>query len=305
MTPEEIMSRPPYRLTREQQETYFAKGFVLVEDIVPPDLLAELRKVTAALVEASRNDAESGPLYDIAPEHTAEAPKVRRFKRPVEMHEIYWRYASGFLADIAMDIVGPDVRFHHAKLNFKWCYDGDGSSDAVEWHQDIQFYPHTNYSPMTIGTYFEDTGEAEGAMRMIPGSHEGPLYDLYDSEGRWTGHVWPEEAKTLDAQKSELLCVPAGGLTIHNCRTLHASSPSQSPAARPLLLNAYASADAFPYTPHPTPTEHSGELVRGQRAQFAHHDPRPCPIPPDWSGGYTSIFAAQAGEDGSGERPAG
>jgi len=41
--------------------------------------------------------------------------------------------------------------------------------------------------------------------------------------------------------------------------------------------------------------------VRGQRARWAHHDPRPCMMPPDWSGGYTSIFAAQQEEDWEGE----
>jgi len=37
-------------------------------------------------------------------------------------------------------------------------------------------------------------------------------------------------------------------------------------------------------------------VVRGRPARIARHDPRSCPIPPDWSGGYTSIFAAQSGE---------
>ena len=46
------------------------------------------------------------------------------------------------------------------------------------------------------------------------------------------------------------------------------------------------------------PSSHSYEVVRGKPVKWAHHDPRPCQIPPDWSDGYTSIFAAQAGEDG-------
>ena len=52
------------------------------------------------------------------------------------------------MADVAADIVGPDVKFHHSKLNFKWAEGGE----EVKWHQDIQFWPHTNYSPATIGT---------------------------------------------------------------------------------------------------------------------------------------------------------
>ena len=90
---------------------------------------------------------------------------------------------------------------------------------------------------------------------------------------------------------------------MHNCRTVHGSPPSARADGRPLLLNAYASADALPYTPHPEPTPQMGQVIRGKPARWAHHDPRPCLIPPDWSGGYTSIFAAQAGEEGSGAAP--
>ena len=39
---------------------------------------------------------------------------------------------------------------------------------------------------------------------------------------------------------------------------------------------------------------HTGDIVRGEEAQFAHLDPRPCPVPPDWERqGYGSIFSVQ------------
>jgi hypothetical protein len=46
-----------------------------------------------------------------------------------------------------------------------------------------------------------------------------------------------------------------------------------------------------------------GAIVRGKPARCAHHDPRPCLLPPDWSGGYTSIFALQQEEDLNKDRP--
>ena len=39
--------------------------------------------------------------------------------------------------------------------------------------------------------------------------------------------------------------------------------PVAAADGRALLLNAYASADAFPYTPHPEPAPHVGEVIRG------------------------------------------
>jgi hypothetical protein len=70
-----------------------------------------------------------------------------------------------------------------------------------------------------------------------------------------------------------------------------------------LLLNVYSAADAMPYTANPLPSKYSGAIVRGKPARWAYHDPRPCMLPPDWSGGYTSIFAIQQAEDWSKDRP--
>ncbi len=294
MTPEEILSHRPRILSHAQREHYFEHGYVAVEGVVPADILAELVSATIGFVEASRSETRSGRMFDIGPGHAMAKPVLRRLKRPDERHDAYWRFASGMLADVAADLAGPDVVFHHAKLNFKW-FD---ETDAVKWHQDIQFFPHTNYNVFTIGCYLADTDLSNGPLGVLPGSHNGPLYDLYGSDENWAGCLNDEDAATVDMSKVAYLMGPAGSITIHNCRALHYSPSSKSPEPRPLLLNCYSSADAKPYSPHPDPSTHAYEVVRGKPVKWAHHDPRPCQIPPDWSGGYTSIFAAQAGEDG-------
>ena len=299
MTPEEVLSHPARVLTRKQREDYFSNGYLAVESLFSPDEVARIRAVVDEFVEKSRSESGSGDVFDLAPGHSAQAPRMRRFRRPHEQHALFWEVATGVLADVAADVVGPDVVFHHSKLNFKW---NDGH-DEVAWHQDIQFYPHTNYSPLTIGLLLQDTAIADGAVGFLPGSQADQLYDQYNDDGQWTGCLNPRDVETLDVGSAMYIEAPAGSITVHNCRTVHGSPPSTRPDGRPLLLNAYASADAFPYTPHPEPTPQMGKVIRGKPARWAHHDPRPCLIPPDWSGGYTSIFAAQAGEDGSGAAP--
>lgn len=293
MTPEEILALPPRVLTQEQREHYFSEGFVCVEDFVPADTLAELVSVTNGFVDQSRAESVSGNVFDIGPGHGPDTPVLRRLKGPDDRHAAYWNFAKGLMAEVAADLVGPNVVFHHSKLNFKW-FD---ESDTVKWHQDIQFFPHTNYNVITIGCYLSDTDMSNGPLAVKPGSHNQPLYDQYDSAGNWTGQLSDADAAGIDMGDVRHLTGKAGSITVHNARTLHYSPSSKSPMPRPLLLNCFTSADAKPYTPHPDPSSHAYQLLRGEAVKWAHHDPRPCQIPPDWSGGYTSIYAAQSGED--------
>ena len=294
MTPEQILSHPPRVLTQAQRESYFEKGYLLVENVVPDEWIERLRDVTNEFVERSREISESDAVWDLEPDHTAEHPRLRRLTSPVEQHAAYWEFASdSIVADVAADVVGPDVKFHHSKLNFKWAEGGE----EVKWHQDVQFWPHTNYSPATIGTLLYDCGPDQGPLGGLPGSHNGPLFDLYNDDGTWNGALSDADAASLDLENVEYMTGPAGSLTIHNCRTVHGSPPNQSDTGRPLLLYAYSSADAFTYTYNPIMSSYYGAIVRGNPARYAHHDPRPCQIPPDWSGGYQSLFATQQGED--------
>ena len=293
MTPEQILAEPPRVLTQDQRESYFDRGYVAVESLIPDDLIEKLREVTEGFLDRSRMVSRSDDDFDVADGHNEDSPRIRRLKMPDRQHAVYWEFATGLIADVAADLVGPDVVFHHSKLNFKW----DTGADDVKWHQDIQFYPHTNYSPLTIGAYLADTGMEDGPLMVLSGSHNGPLFDQYDETGNWMGCLSSEDAARLDVGRVDYLTGPAGSITVHNCRTVHGSPPTGKASGRPLLLNAYASADAFPYTAHPQPTENTGKVIRGHPARWAHHDPRPCLIPPDWSGGYDSIFAAQDEED--------
>jgi len=163
----------------------------------------------------------------------------------------------------------------------------------VKWHQDIQFWPHTNYDVITIGVYLDDVDATMAPMGVLPGSHAGPLYDLYGENGQWSGNLRDEDVAKLDLSAAAFLDGPAGTITVHNCRCIHGSPANLSERPRPLLLCAYAAADAIPITNLTLGASHSETIVRGQPARWARFDPRPCLLPPDWSGGYKSIFAYQ------------
>jgi ectoine hydroxylase len=291
MTPEDILSYPARVLSQTQRESYFETGYLIVEKLISDDWIDRLNQKTAALIEASKQVRKSGDFYDIAPEHSASQPRVRRFTTP-DTEPLYWEFANDVIADVSADLLGPNVTYHHSKLNFKWPSTDD--SNAVGWHQDIPFYPHTNYNVLAIGTYLTDTSDADGPLMVIPGSHNNKLYELYDDQGNWTGELKPKDKAALDQAAAVSLPGPKGSITIHHARAVHGSLPSRASNTRPLLINAYAAADAMPYTDGGAVSNHYREIVRGEPAKWAQHDPRPCPMPPDWSKGYTSIYEQQA-----------
>jgi ectoine hydroxylase-related dioxygenase (phytanoyl-CoA dioxygenase family) len=291
--PEKVLAHSPRILTQEQREFYFDQGYLVLEQIVPQAWIDRLNAVTGEFVERSRAVARSDATFDLEPGHTSENPRLRRLMNPVEQHPRYWEFASeSLLGDIAADLVGPNVKFHHSNLNFKWAAGGT----EVKWHQDIQYWPHTNYSPLTMGVYLHDVGLAQAPLRVLPGSHKGELFSLYDGAGTWAGCLSSSDVERLDVDAAVDLVGLAGSVTVHNCRAVHSSLRNESDLGRPLLLNIFTAADAFAYTANPFPSRYAGTIIRGSAARWAHHDPRPCLIPPDWSAGYTPLFASQQEE---------
>ena len=294
MQPENILKTRPKVLSEHQREAYFENGYLLVEKAIDETLLTRVRAASDELIARSCSVTESDATWDLEPGHCAEDPRLRRLSSPNDHHPEYWAYAcSDALLNIVADLIGPDIKFHHSKLNFKWC----GGGEEVKWHQDIGFWPHTNFSPCTVGLYLYDCDDQQGPLGVIRGSHAGKLYDQYNDNGELIGCLSDTDVASINSKEIVYLPGPAGSLTIHNCRAIHGSQVNRSPAPRPLLLNVYTASDAMPYTFNPLQSRYAGAIVRGQAARWARHDPGPCLMPPDWSGGYTSIFALQQEEN--------
>ena len=270
------VSPQPKVLDAEQRAAYERDGFLALPGFVDAAWLDRLREVTAGFVEQSRALRESNRVFDLEPDHSAERPRLRRLTMPADLHETFWEFVSRSpIVDVVEDLLGPDVKYHHGKLNFK----APRGGEEVKWHQDIQFWPHTNYSPLTVGVFLEDVEEGMGNVGFVPGSHLGPLYDQYDGDA-WVGCLAEADVARADVERAVYPLGPAGTVTVHNCRTVHGSAPNRSDRERPLLLQTYAAADAFPYTDLVRGSPHADTVIRGEPARWARHDPRPCQVGP-------------------------
>jgi hypothetical protein len=293
MRPEPILARPAKVLSDQQRRDYFAQGYLHLPAFLDRGWLERLNTLVVTFVGESRGYTRSDAKFDIETGHSAAAPRLRRLCQPVAHHPTFWELTSNSpITDLAQDLLGPDVKFHHSKLNFKW----SGGGQEVKWHQDLPFWPHTNDSVLTIGVYLEDVDDTMGPMGVVPGSHRGELFSLYDAKHAWTGALDSSQLGRAGIERAVFLKGPAGSVTVHHCRTVHGSRPNHhATRCRPLLLQTYSSADALPVTPYVMPCRHDGAIVRGEAARFIEFDSGRYEAPPDWSGGYSSIFALQNG----------
>ena len=291
MKPEKILARAPRVLSQSQRQFYFDNGYLLLEGFIDRGWLDRLRELSDAFVERSRTLSQSDAMLALDPAHSAEHPRLRRLIDPTEHHPLFWEFVSrGPLVDVAEDLLGPAFKFHHSKLNYKWSSGGE----EIRWHQDIQFYPHTNYGVCAFGVYLNDVDEDMGPMGVVPGSHRGEIHDQYDGDDQWVGYISDAALERVDLANVRWLTGPAGSVTVHHCRTIHGSLPNTSDRCRPLLLHTCSAADALALTPRSTRTRHEGRMIRGEPARWVEFDSEPCQLPPDRSSQPgTTIFSSQ------------
>lgn len=220
---------------------YRENGFLVVHDVLPPEDVAELRRVTDELVQKARFVREHNEVYDLEPTHSPQEPRVRRIKTPHAQAAIYdkvMRHPS--VLAVLQKLIGPAIRFDTSKLNIK----AAGYGAAVEWHQDWAFYPHTNDDLCAVGVMMDDCALENGPLLCIPGSHKGPVYD-HHADGYFCGAIDPG-AVDVDFSRAVPCTGPAGSISIHHARTIHGSAVNTSSRSRRLLLFQYRAADAWP-----------------------------------------------------------
>src|SRR4051812_6870006 len=194
MKPQEVMQHPVNVLTDEQRESFFLNGFLVLPDYVPETWRARLRDAMAELIERSRSVKQSDSIWVLEEGHSESDPRLHRISSPQDQHPLFWEFMTDpVMTDLAADVVGPDVKFHHAKLNVK---SGQGSR-GFKWHQDIQAWPHTDYSPVSIGVYLEGCAADQGPLSFMRGTHTGPLYSMYDDDGNFVVRVRDQDLAAL------------------------------------------------------------------------------------------------------------
>jgi hypothetical protein len=95
---------------------------------VTPAQLGAMRRDLAAWVDESRLHAgpfgpptvDGRPRFDMGEEHSPERPALRRVNNPSDISTAFGAVMRDApVVDMVADLIGPDVKFHHCKINLK------------------------------------------------------------------------------------------------------------------------------------------------------------------------------------------
>lgn len=257
-------------LTHPQVAQFREQGFLVAESGLAPDELDALLAELEAWIEESRcyNENFGATIdgkrrFDLEDGHCAAAPKLRRVANPVDISDTYRDVLfDGPQVDLVARLIGPDVKFHHCKLNIKM----PSMHTKVDWHQDHAFDPHSNDDVVVALLLLDDMTLENGCLMVVPGSFR-ERHSHYQ-EGRFTGTTDPGLAETF-ARRAVPLTGKRGDIVLMHTWCLHASGQNASSRPRRLLITDYTAADAVPLTAPAMPSPYTGRIVRGQASRVA------------------------------------
>lgn len=288
-------------LSDEQIGRFRERGFVVAPSGLAPQAVANLRAELDGWIEESRGhggnygETVDGRLrFDLEPGHGPEHPRLRRVGNPVDISAAYRAalFEGPIVAQVAQ-LIGPDVRFHHCKLNIKL----PGMATRVDWHQDHAFDPHSNDDVVVMLLLLDDMSEANGALRIVPGSqHE--RHSHFEGD-RFVGATARDKDADF-AARAEIVTGRAGDACFMHTWCLHGSGPNSSGAPRRLLICDYAAADALPFGPPQMASEHSGRIVHGKPSRRIRLKADVIELPPNYDD--DSFFSVQEQKAGGAQR---
>lgn len=262
-------------LSAEQVAVFRSSGCLTVPNAIRADQLSDINADLERWIGESRahpgpygETLDGRPRFDVQPGHSAEKPALRRVQSPTEVSAACLSALTDSpMLDMLADLIGPNLRLHHSKINCKL----PGSGTVVDWHQDFAFDPHSNDDLVTCLVFLDDVTSDNGPLLTVPGSHLGPLHSLWHGD-RFTGAVGPTVARACDEMSVEHTG-RAGGVCFMHSRVLHASRANRTGRSRNLFISAIAAADAVPLTPNQVPSTHAGMLLRGVEPQSVRSIP--------------------------------
>lgn len=239
--------QPNVALSAEKVEFYCQQGYLALDMLVDQDEVARLAEIYDRLFR-TRAGREVGDQFDLAgPDEEGAQASLPQILAPS-------KYAPELLQGpllesalaVARQLLGPEAAFSGDHAIFKPARFGA----ETPWHQDEAYWGgDQDYQSVSIWIPLQPATLENGCMCFVPGSHRLEVLPHHS-----IGHDPRIHGLEVDAAETSgaVACpLPAGGATIHHCRTLHYTGPNHSDMPR----RAYVLVFGLPATPRDEPRD--------------------------------------------------
>jgi phytanoyl-CoA hydroxylase len=222
--------------TAAQCDAFDRDGFALIEGVLDPAAVAEVRAVIDEL-EARKHEAvraRGETPYDIS------VPDAITFTELiVGRSEVLARFATGeVFGRLAADFVGPDVRIYWDQAVYKH----PEPDRDFPWHQDTGYTFTLPQHYLTCWVPLVDVSIESGGPWVLPGAHlEGTLHHW------WTDVGW----RCVDDDEGRAVPVEpkVGDVVCFSSLTPHRTGPNRTAEVRKAYILQYCREGSTAFTP--------------------------------------------------------
>ena len=122
------------------------------------------------------------------------------------------------ILDMMEDLLGPNLQLFHDQALFKPAHHGG----PVPWHQDNAYWKCSPPNLISCWLTLDDVNIHNGAMQFIPGTH----FQAVEHDRTADTNALLVLGERVDDARAVVVDLPAGGVTLHHCQTLHHTGPN-------------------------------------------------------------------------------
>ncbi len=225
-------------VSAEQKALFADEGYMILESVIPDDLLRMLREECSYFVGYMDAQMDAGLLAEGA----LSSRGSRYFVNDMYRYSAQlWRFIySDLMAEVCRATIGDEAYLFHEQ----WVVKGPEQGMKFSWHQDsgyVKAYdPDTTHSPyVTCWCTLDAVNEENGTVYLLPHSRGGTRDKIIthsrDPETNdLVGYTGDDPGITIE--------VPAGSIVCFSSYNLHSSGSNTTDRMRRVYLPQYASA---------------------------------------------------------------
>lgn len=217
-------------LTQAQVNSFWTNGFLPIGKILNDEEIELLRQAydhefaRARAGETSFRNLAINNTDDLETKNKAEKQMLQIMQmceRNIHFRRLVY---NDRILDIIEDLIGPNIQLFHDQALYKPAYHGG----PVFWHQDNAYWRCTPPNLVSCWLTLDDVNVDNGAMQFIPGTH---FQAVEHGRAKGTNALLDLGDQVADTQPV-VVDLPAGGIAIHHCQTLHHTAPNTTDRQR-------------------------------------------------------------------------